>query len=183
MTGPRSPREIRTELLVMRAQDGDGQAFEELSRTWYPALWRYAFAATRDREIASDIVQEAFLAIVRGIGSLNDPAQFRRWAYAITRRKLADQLRGRARRTRLREAHAGEPAPEPDAGPEERQALHEAFERLAPERRELLTLRYAHDLSTDEIAGVLDVPAGTVKSRLHHARAALRRVLSGDDHE
>ena len=87
------------------------------------------------------------------------------------------------RRKRLREARENEPAPPAPAPPDEREALHEAFQRLGAQRRELLNLRYAHELSHDEIAGVLDVPAGTVKSRLHHARLALRHALLGDDDE
>ena len=182
----RSPDRLREALWVMQAQAGDAAAFEQLVRDWHPRLWRFAHAATGDPDAASDVVQEAFTAIVRGFSDLDDPASFRPWAYRITRNKSADWIRRRQRERKLanEQRWAGAPAAASRrARTEIGERIRDAIRPLAPDLRALLMLRYAEELTIAEMANVLEVAEGTVKSRLHKARGELRRSLEEDEHD
>ena len=172
----RAAQEVVDELLVMRCQDGDAEALDMLVRRWQKRLWRHAFRLTGRRDAAWDAVQEAWLAIVRGIGRLSDPACFRRWAYRIVTHKAIDWVR--RRRRRRAEADAADPDPVAPAAADADAAtdMRTVLASLPTEQRALVSLRYLEELSLIEIAEILDIPAGTVKSRLHDARAALRRA-------
>jgi RNA polymerase sigma-70 factor (ECF subfamily) len=125
-----------------------------------------------------DIIQETWLAAIRGLRTLRDPASFPAWIYGIAHRKCVDTLRAR-RRARALVLDAG-PATTVDAGeadPERRLDLAAAMARLDDGHRAVVQLFYGEDLGMNEIATVLSVPAGTVKSRLFHARLQLRKLL------
>jgi RNA polymerase sigma factor (sigma-70 family) len=285
---------IIDELLVTRCQEGRREAFDLLVRRWQRRLWRYARSLTASDHAAWDVTQETWIAILKQVRKLGDPAWFGAWAYRIVRNKCADHCRRAGRQRRLAEGlvrrqstggRVGDPVPTtgmgdpmrtggmddplpaegvsdsmpargmgssmPDgrtrdslpagcrrrssagfqpasgegladadqrhgdaslkpaseAGPghDDRRygsadsqpaeatgasgeqtregpydALAEALRRLPADRQELLALRYAAGLNIVEIAVVLGIPAGTVKSRLHHAREKLRRMLEGD---
>jgi len=169
------------ELLVMRCQEGGREAFELLVRRWQRRLWRYARRLTGSDDAAWDVVQETWMAILRQIRKLSDPAWFATWAYRIVRNKCADHCRRASRQRNLAAAltqrqRANDDPPREGPG----HAVAAALRRLPPDRQELLTLKYGADLNIIEIAVVLGIPAGTVKSRLHHAREQLRRILEGD---
>ena len=168
------------DLLVMRCQSGGREAFDLLFRRWQRPLWRYARRLTGSDEAAWDVMQDSWIAIIRRIRRLSDPAWFAAWAYRIVRNKCADHGRRSGREQRLARAAAvqGRRENEPcrqDAG----RALARAMQQLPADSREVLALKYGGDLNIVEIALVLGVPAGTVKSRLHHARERLRRTLEG----
>ena len=170
------------ELLVMRCQEGHRESFDLLIRRWQRRLWRYARRLTGSNDAAWDVTQDAWMAILGRIRKLTDPAWFPAWAYRIVRNKCADHGRKAGRQRHLAEALAerqtAEDSPHRE-GPG--QAVTEALQRLPPERQELLMLKYGADLNIVEIAVILGVPAGTVKSRLHHAREELRRIMKGDE--
>jgi RNA polymerase sigma-70 factor (ECF subfamily) len=184
----RTPDDIQDELLVLQCQEGDADAMRSLVARWQPRLSRFAWRLTLDREAARDVVQETWLAIVRGLRRIDDPARFRGWAYRIVANKCADWTR---RRTVRREAaraigHAAaiagvEPAAVTDAideaAADRMRRLRTALANLPAEQRAILTLHYLDGMSVGEIAGVLSVPAGTVKSRLYHARNRLREAI------
>jgi len=179
----RTHEDIADELLVLRCQDGDAEALKALIARWQPRLMRFAWRLTAEREAASDAVQDAWLAIVRGLRRLDDPARFRTWAYRIVRNRCVDFLRRRAVR-RSKPQEPGDQAPRLDekflknADPGgEVDALRAALRMLSDDDRAVLVLRYLDGMGVAEIARVLDVPAGTVKSRLHHARNRLKQVL------
>lgn len=141
-------------------------------RRWHSAFVHYAeglLGAGR----AGDVVQDAWLSIVRNLRRLDDPACFRGWAFSLLRRRAIDRMRADGRRPT--EPLEGEPSA-PDAPPEH-EDLHRALRQLPPDQRELLHLRYREDLSVVELATVLGVPPGTVKSRLHTVRNRLREIL------
>jgi RNA polymerase sigma-70 factor (ECF subfamily) len=170
------------DLLVMRCQAGRRDAFDVLLRRWQRPLWRYARSLTESDEAAWDVMQETWMTVLRQIRRLSDPAWFGAWAHRIVRNKSADHSRRSGRRRRLAQALAergsiGADPPRQASGP----AVAEAVSQLPPDTRELLALRYGGDLNTLEIALVLGIPAGTVKSRLHHARGQLRRMLKGTE--
>lgn len=180
----RGPERILDEYLVLVIQAGSRDAFDSLVRRWTPRLLRYASRVLGDNlaDAARDVVQETWVGAVRGIQRLREPAQFRVWIYAIAERKCADELRSRLRRRRL-EADAcswSGAAIDHGTGAIEALAVARGIAHLPPEQRSVVHLYYAEDLSVEEIAAVVDVPAGTVKSRLHHAREKLRHYMSGE---
>lgn len=164
------------EMLVLAAQDGHRPAMDELVRRWQKRLWRYARRLTGDSEAAWDITQQAWMAIIRGLRRLRHADRFRPWAYRIVRNKAMDHLKRRPREKRLAEGTLADPA---DTGDRERgeqaRSLRALVDRMPPAHRAVLSLYYIDQLPLTEVAEVLDIPAGTVKSRLHAARNELRR--------
>lgn len=172
------------ELLVIRCQAGEAESFDLLVRRWQRRLWNYARRLAGSDDLAWEVVQETWLVILRRINTLSDPAWFAAWAYRIVRNKCADAIRRRQLRRKRAEAvtdqqrSVHEPAHEA-AG----DTLADALQRLPAESREILTLKYVDGLSIVELAAVFDIPPGTVKSRLFHARDQMRRLLEGEEHE
>ncbi|MGW4890797.1 RNA polymerase sigma factor [Kitasatospora sp. NPDC004240] len=171
--------ERRGELLVVRCQLGEREAFAELAREWHAQVWRYVRALTGSPQLADDLAQEVWVAVVRGLPGLRQPERFAPWLFTIARRTVTDQLR--------RAYAAREAPPVADDGPAEDgdplTAVLTAVEieaglgGLPPPEREVLVLFHLQDLPLAECAQVLGVPAGTVKSRLHRARRLLRDAL------
>ncbi len=127
--------------------------------------------------MARDVVQETWVGAIRGLGGLRDPAQFPAWLYGIATRKCADAIRSSVRRRRL-DGHSVAVGVVPDvAGVEHRIDIATGIRQLPPKQRAVVHLFYGEDLTVDEIASALGIPAGTVKSRLHQARQALKRNL------
>lgn len=182
MTG--RTRTIHDELLVLEAQAGDERAFETLISRWQPRLLAHALRLCGDRDSAPEIVQEAWLAVVRGIRRLDDPARFRGWIFQIVTHKAADWVRKRQRQRRLDDVASDEAENlNPDqlasdfCASDQTDGVRRALEMLTRDRRVLLSLFYVEDMRVDEIAIVLDIPIGTVKSRLFHARKELKDRL------
>lgn len=179
----RSPQDIYDELLVLACQNGDVAAFEELVGRWQKRLWGHALRLTGNREAGLDALQEAWMAIVRGIRKLDDPARFRPWAYRIVTRKCADSVRRRKRERPLEKAASAErghrSCREP-GGDDQVGRVRRALQELSGAHRVVLWLRYLQGIDTAGIAAILAIPEGTVKSRLHHARDQLRTVLERD---
>lgn len=187
----RQPEHIYLELLVLRCQAGDVGAFEELVGHWQPRLWRHALRLTGRHDAAAEALQETWLAIVRGIRTLDDPARFGSWARRIVTHKAADRIRRQQRRRNLAREVARLSAADPDelgehaehgehgehGEQDEITRLRGAMQRLTPDSRAILALRYLDELSVAQIAVILDIPPGTAKSRLHHARNQLEHVL------
>jgi RNA polymerase sigma factor (sigma-70 family) len=178
-----TPDDIHDQWLVLRCQDGDAAALAELVERWQPRLLRHAWRLTGTVDAAADVAQIAWIAIIRGLSKLNDPACFRRWAYRIVGNKSADWVRARQRER----AQAGPLTLDPadprdsDGQRENRQddvaILRTAMKQLAPEQRTVLSMFYHEEMPLAEIAQTLALPLGTVKSRLHYARLALKEVL------
>ncbi|MBX7501980.1 sigma-70 family RNA polymerase sigma factor [Qipengyuania sp. YG27] len=177
--GPPASARIYDELLVTLVQSGDRRAGERLAARWQPRLARTARRLLAEDEAALAAVQEAWLSILRGIGSLRDPARFAPWAFGILRRRCADRIR----RAQAERARSGESAHEPalPASAEEAVAIRQAFAALPPDQRLAAQLFFVEGLTLAEIAEVQEVPLGTAKTRLFHARRKLKAVLTGDD--
>jgi RNA polymerase sigma-70 factor, ECF subfamily len=176
----RTAEDVYDELLVMRCQDGDGESLTALVNRWQPRLLRHAMRLTREHETAIDVVQDAWVAIVRGIRRLDDPARFAPWVYRIVTNKCADWIRRRQRQRASLVPLAVEPAAK-EASAEDAQnevaAIREAIGQLPREQQAILSLFYVEELSIRNIAEALCLPAGTVKSRLHYARSNLKDVM------
>ncbi|REJ96906.1 MAG: sigma-70 family RNA polymerase sigma factor [Planctomycetota bacterium] len=185
-TMEKSTEAIYDELLVLKCQDGDDAALEELVERWQSRLFRHAMQLTARRDVANDVVQEGWIAIVRGLSRLRDPASFPKWAYRIVGNKCADWTRRQQRQRRLTEnvADATDPAglggDDPAAvltADDELGRLRQAMRQMRSDQRAILSMCYLDGMSLREIAHALDIPTGTVKSRLYHAREQLKRVL------
>ena len=179
-------RRLLDEYLVVSAQAGDRRAFADLARRWHPRLLSHAWRLTGDVELARDAVQSGWIEIARGLRRLRDPAAFPAWAYRIVSRRCARTIRGLQQDRRLARDVAAEPVadsiePEDVAGADQTRRLHAAIRDLPSAQRAAIALFHFEDLSIAETAVALDVPAGTVKTRLMHARRTLRAVLEGDE--
>ena len=172
-------------LLAVRCQLGERAAFDDLIRRWALPLRRYVQRVVGDSESADELVQDIWLGVIQGIRRLQDPARFRSWLFGIAHRRLMDRLRGRYLAPAGDNEAADEiPAnlPDPDRGLEARE-LERGLRRLPPFEREVLSLFYLEELSLAEVAQVLAIPVGTVKSRLFRARNLLRHEITGESHD
>ncbi|WP_375551983.1 RNA polymerase sigma factor [Rhodophyticola porphyridii] len=174
---------IVEEMLVARAQAGDRAALAQIADLRGPRLLAHAVRLLGDREMARDVVQEAWVEILRGLPRLRDPVAFPAWATRIVTRRVARQIRRQiASREIMRAAAAELPAATPEAGPDaaDARAVRGAVAALPPDHAATVALFYLEDMSVAEVAVALDIPHGTVKSRLMHARLKLREALKGD---
>ena len=176
----RSAERVYEEFLVLKAQDGEADGLSGLFELLNGALLRHAGRVTRNADAAGDVVQEAWIAISRNIRRLNDPARFRPWAYRIVTNKANDWGRRQAKLRRLSEqaAEDAETAAQATSGADDDiRLIRRALAELDADRRALLTLFYIEGMRVAEIAEILAIPKGTVKSRLYHAREHLRKAI------
>jgi RNA polymerase sigma-70 factor (ECF subfamily) len=172
------PDRIFDEYLVVLAQGGSRDAMDQLARRWTPRLVRYVSRTLGSSQSARDVVQETWIGAIRGLPRLLDSSQFPGWIYSIAHRKCVDAVRSAQRSRRLNERAQQESrvaTPPDDARATDSGGLSAAIARLSEEQRAVVHLFYGEDLSVNEIASVLSVPAGTVKSRLFHAREILKQ--------
>jgi RNA polymerase sigma-70 factor (ECF subfamily) len=162
------------EVLARRAADGDESAFEELVVRYQDRLYTLALRITLSDADAYDCVQEGLVSAWRGLHSFRFDARFSTWIHRIVVRKAYDVLE---RRARTAEPVDEVPAVSVDSPADARLDLLSALARLEPEFRVVAVACDVVGLSMDEAAAVLDLPAGTVKSRLHRARARLAEAL------
>lgn len=173
----RTAAQIREELLVIRCQQGEEAAFTELVSLFQPRLLGHAFQLTGRPEAARDAVQETWLAIVSGMSRLDDPARFAGYAHRILVRRCADWTRRQQSRRKLASAVRSEAESAAPVTSDAAPPLSRLLNKLSTDRRTLLALHYVQGLSVRDIATLLRIPSGTVKSRLHHARKALERAM------
>ncbi len=173
--------------LIAAARQGDAAAFAALLERHQQMAFRVAYLLVRDTDTAQDVTQDAFLRAHRALHTFREGEPFRPWILRIVSNLAKNELRSRARRARLRERVARWlPSQQAGASDDLLAAVLEADRRTAVRRllddapeadREVLLMRYVADLSEAEMADVLDVAPGTVKSRLSRARARLRETI------
>jgi RNA polymerase sigma factor (sigma-70 family) len=181
---PRDKQAILRELLVLRCKRGERQAFDELVRQWEGRLLYYVRRLVATEEDAWDVLQQVWIKVFKGIKSLDAPQRLPAWLYQIARCTAVSHWRGHYRtqarmedNSELQElAGAEESFPLEDA-----ELVHHALGRISLAHREVLTLYFLEDLSLEEMAEVLDIPLGTVKSRLCYAKRALRAALEREE--
>lgn len=167
---------IEDDLLAVRCQLGEPAAFDELIGRWHDPLWKYARRLTGDDEAANEAVQDAWLRVLRSITKLRDPSKLRAWIFSIARRVVMDRFRERYAEPAMVPIDDTEIAfEEPQS--DDLDMLEKELEALPLLEREVLVLFYLRELSLNELADVLAVPLGTIKSRLFRARHSLRRQL------
>jgi len=183
----RTAERILDELLVLKCQHGDEAALETLVARWHGRLRQRAVLLVGDDDAGGDVAQDAWVQIVRTIRRLNDPAAFPSWAYRIVGNKAADWVRRRTRRRKhwsavvQQAAHLNDHRGSSAAETVEHCIIRRAIDALPVATRRLVTLYYLDGRSTREIAAALDVPIGTVKSRLFHAREKLKRQIERNE--
>ena len=198
-TGPEADAQ---ELALVRAiQQGQTGAWTSLLTRYQDRLFGVCYRMVNDRELASDLTQDAMVKIIEGLGTYDGRSKLSTWMIRVTMNVCLSKMRseklrrhasldapspdqggrGREGRTgaeRLAESPEREPEPNQSVQREElRRLVAAALIRIAPEQRAILVLRDSRDLDYDQIAEVLNIPVGTVKSRLFRARAALREAL------
>jgi RNA polymerase sigma-70 factor (ECF subfamily) len=168
--------------LVVQAQRGDEEAFASLAVAAGGRLHAVAHRILRDIELAEDATQQALLTIWQDLPTLRDPSRFDAWSYRVlVRACYAEGRRTRAWARNLRILPVGEPAGAGDLSSiVDRDQLDRGFRRLSIQHRVVVVLHHYADLPLDQIAEILGVPIGTVRSRLFHAMRALRAALEAD---
>ena len=161
--------------LVRAAQGGSERAVEELFARHWPDAYRTALLIAHDRAAAEDIAQEAFLAALRALPRFDRRRPLRPWLHRIVVNRAIDHARARRLRAEVDVDAIAEPvAPPPDLGLGE---IGAALARLSPEHRAVVVMRYLLELTPGEIAATLDLPRGTVNSRLRRGLDTLGGVL------
>ena len=181
-----SAEHIFEQWLVLQSQSGDKEALRMLVKRWNPRLVRHARRFTNDRESAKDTAQESWIAIIRNIKSVDDPARFGAWALRIVGRKAIDWMRKSQRIQRNAEYHAETVHGNDDEAEEDddRITILRAAMRNLPElQRHTLSLFYLEGYSIKEISEILEQPIGTIKARLFHAREHLKKMIKTQHHE
>ena len=170
--------------LVLRARDGDRTAFAALVDRSIDRWYAVARLIVRDDHRAEDAVQDALLRAWLGIRALREPDRFDAWAHRLVVHACYTAAR-RERSRRLIEIQVmaldGPASADSESSLATRDQLERGFRRLSPEQRAVLAVHYYLDLPDAQAAEVLDVPIGTMKSRLNRATAALRAALAADD--
>lgn len=181
--------------LIARILKGDHDAFAQIVTAYEDKVYHLCFRMCGDRDQAQDLAQEAFIKAWRGLAFYKHEASFSTWLYRLTSNVCIDHLRRQKRRTAVSltaddEENTQLDVPDLAPTPEEKvlesqlhQAVSDAMGRLPEDFRLVLTLRVVEERSYDEIAEIMDLKPGTVKSRLARAREKLRKILleSGND--
>ena len=184
---PLTPHGTDDEALLRDAIAGHRHAREDLARRIRRPAYLLALQLVGNRDDALDITHDAVLAFFESLDRFHPSQPIRPWLFTIVRNKVRDLWRRRSRRptdsldgNSTLTDHLAAPGPDPEqsaASQELRRQLWQAIRALTPPHREIVLLRDFHDLPYGDIAEVLQIPAGTVMSRLHAARKALRRLV------
>jgi RNA polymerase sigma-70 factor (ECF subfamily) len=171
-------------LLVVRCQAGDRAAFEELVELYQPRLHYFLAKMVGDLHDADDLLQEVWFDVYRGLAKLADPGAFLVWLYQIARRRALRAVRKRrAPLTSLEGIDlAQQDGADDDFSADDAERIHAGLQQLPPEHREVLLLRFAEAMTYEDIARVTGCQLGTVRSRLHYAKRALRRIMEAMAH-
>jgi RNA polymerase sigma-70 factor (ECF subfamily) len=179
------------DILIKAHLKGDPKAFEVLFKKYKEQVARLVYSIAKDSSLVDDVVQEVFLLVYRHLAKFRQAAAFKTWVYRIAVNEALRQV-GRLKRW--------QPLPEGDLEPsrvpstmvvfengdspervlidgEQQRLVQRGLDQIKPHHRMILLLYYMEDLSVEEIAHILEIPAGSVKSRLFYARDSLRKVL------
>jgi RNA polymerase sigma-70 factor, ECF subfamily len=169
---------------VRRCQDGDRDAFHQLVEQYQNVLMGTAYLMTRDRAVAEELVQDAFLSAWRGIAGFRLGEPVKPWLVRITVNTVISHQRRHSLPT-VPIPDVAEPGKEDPAvqRAEDRDAIQRGLTVLASEQRQAVVLRYFADMTVPEVAEALGWPEGTVKSRLHRALEQMREVIGGEGSE
>lgn len=173
---------VYEQVLILRCQAGDRAAFEELVALYGPRLRYYVRKLLGHAQLTEDVLQEVWLDVYRTVPRLAHIAAFPAWIYRIVRDHTNRQLRkqNRALQPLTDEQDIADSAQDwttDEITAEDAQCVHAALDELPPEQREVLVLRFLEEMTYEDIARVVGCRLGTVRSRIHYAKLALRRLL------
>lgn len=171
------------DLLIERGRCGDRQALVELYDRYKSRVFAYCLAIVGSREDAEDAAHDAFRYVFAKLAAYRARGRFAPYLFRVARSFCMDLLRRRTRHTSLPEEFDVAEPPDERFESDEREGLRSALEALPPPYREVVFLRVTNGLSVQEVSRIVGVPEGTVKSRLHHAIRALRRMMGMKVHE
>ena len=165
--------------IALRCQSGEASGFEDLVAVMEQPLLYYASKLAGSVEAALDILQDVWVKAFRDIRGLKEPGSLRPWLYRITHGIAVDRIRRNASRERAEEAHIEtlQGSPEPLFTEEDSAAIHQALNEIGLKHREVLALHFLEDFSLAEIAAIVGCSQGTVKSRIHYAKLAVKEIL------
>lgn len=172
---------------VAGAKAGDADAWDTLFRRYQLPLYAYVFELVRDEQASLDLVQETFINAVRHIGSLREEGRFGSWLFSIAHQKVVQRWRKPERTESLDEDSAGELPGEQDnprdwlLRREQEEEFMALLNQLPPVQRSVLLLHFLEEFSLEEIAAITGASVGTVKSRMHYAKQALRKLMEGEN--
>jgi RNA polymerase sigma-70 factor (ECF subfamily) len=179
--------------LINDCLNGRDEAFSELVRRYQDRLYNAVFRFLNDAEDAQDVTQEAFISAWQALGRFKGDAKFFTWIYRIAINHAIDLRRkqkvGQSLEVRLNEELvpvAASPSNRPEDAAERRdeaEKLRKALDLLSPEHRMVLILKEIDGMKYEEMADALEVPIGTIRSRLHRARLELREILERQEKE
>lgn len=176
-----SKERVLDEYLVLSAQAGNRAAFDQLVRRFHQRFVGHAWRLLGSRDLAEEVVQSAWIEILKGLKGLRDERLFAPWCFRIITRRAGKRI-GQIVSERdalsglVHEASSDQPPAEPESP-----GLARALAELPPAQRAAIALHYHEGLSIAEVAVALDIPAGTVKTRLMHARLRLKSALEGSE--
>jgi RNA polymerase sigma-70 factor (ECF subfamily) len=166
------------QILILRCQLRDRDALAELIGRYDQPLRYFINRLMQDHAKAEELFQETWLAVIRKIHTLKRPEAFTTWLYRIARNKVYQELRDRKQFTELHEELAAPDVTDDELSLSDDVAkLHKCLERLTPEHKEVLMLRFLEQMSYEQMAEVLDCNLGTVRSRIHFAKLALKKEM------
>jgi len=174
--------------LIAYAQRGDIQAYEQLMQQYEQIAFRVAYLITHEEHEAADAAQDAFLRAYRALGSFKLGQPFRPWLLRIVTNTALNRIQAAQRRDRMNERYTRQVMVENDhlsieglaVKREQQQRLIAAVGQLSSDQQALIALRYFLELPEAEVAAALNIPRGTVKSRLHRTLAKLREIVRRD---
>ena len=173
-----SSDQLIEQVLILRCQIGDKDAFAELIGRYQAPLRYFINRLSESTEMAEDIFQETWLTVIRRIHGLKKIDAFPIWLYRIARNKVYQQLRRKRKLSKLNENIAVPNDTENDVfSPEDAAKVHRCLEKLRPEYKEILMLRFLEQMSYQQMVQVLDRSLGTVKSRIYYAKLALKKEM------
>ena len=168
-------QQVYTELLVIRCQQGEKEAFEMIVQLWQKPLLVFALRYLDQQIDAWDAVQETWISVIKGLNKLQNPSLFVSWLFRILTNECIDRIR--EKQSEVRRLEQADIKLESSGISNENESLSQAIQGLSDEHKTLIILRFGQGLRIGQIAAMLNIAEGTVKSRLHRALARLREIL------
>ncbi len=174
--------------LVIQSKAGNKKSLALLVKRWHKKLCRHAFWYTKDIDAAKDIVQDCWPIIIKKINSLNDNNSFGSWALSIVTRRAIDFLRKKKRENKNLEAYFDNTliiTSESNFNDTEdlKKELRISIKKLSTQSQQILNLFYMEEMTLREIGKIVDLPIGTIKSRLFNAREKLKTIINKKNYE
>ena len=167
--------QLYTEILVIRCQQGEKEAFGLLVELWQKPLLTFALRYLEQETEALDVVQETWISVIKRLKKLQNPSLFVSWLFRILTNKCIDRIRKKqAEKKLMKNANIKS---ETSKNSNDSDYLNQAIQKLPDEQKTLITLLFGQGLQVGQIAAMLSIAEGTVKSRLHRAIARLREIL------